>query len=138
MGLYSLMMMGGMPIGSLMVGVLAERTSEPAAVDGGSDGAADLRLVDLPAQAGNPADGINPNWVILNNPHFLSEGVPKFFLGNLPQCAGSIGGRSVNRADGAAFDISAVALGLELEARAVRVGPSKAVYLGVVIFDRFP
>jgi MFS family permease len=36
MGLYSLMMMGGLPIGSLMIGVLAERTSEPAAVVAGA------------------------------------------------------------------------------------------------------
>jgi MFS-type transporter involved in bile tolerance (Atg22 family) len=36
MGLYSLMMMGGMPIGALMVGVLAERTSEPLAVVAGA------------------------------------------------------------------------------------------------------
>jgi predicted MFS family arabinose efflux permease len=36
MGLYSLMMMGGLPIGSLMVGVLAQRTSEPAAVIAGA------------------------------------------------------------------------------------------------------
>jgi len=32
MALYSLMMMGGTPIGALMVGVLADRTSEPLAV----------------------------------------------------------------------------------------------------------
>jgi MFS family permease len=36
MALYSLMMMGGMPIGALMVGVLADRTSEPLAVMAGA------------------------------------------------------------------------------------------------------
>jgi MFS family permease len=36
MALYSLMMMGGMPVGALMVGVLAERTSEPLAVMAGA------------------------------------------------------------------------------------------------------
>jgi predicted MFS family arabinose efflux permease len=36
MALYSLMMMGGTPIGALMVGVLADRTSEPLAVIAGA------------------------------------------------------------------------------------------------------